>query len=152
MAASTEHRTFILMLDADDGQDIAVSEGFTAPSDDVAEREQRQVMKDWALLDAEGLLPLLMEYAHWFTRIVVPEDADPEEIMTATQSFVTFAAASIGRLKARGYLQTPENKRLIPIVHDQQGVPIEDAKIPEELMEYAAEMFEWQNRSKDERG
>ena len=150
--ASTEHRTFILMLDADDGQDIAVSEGFTAPSADVAEREGRQVMKDWALMDDEGVLPRLMEYANWFTDIVVPEDAEPEERMAATQSFVTFAAASIGRLKARGYLQTPENKRLIPIVHDEQGQPIEDTKIPEELMEYAAEMYEWQNRSNDERG
>jgi hypothetical protein len=106
-------------------------------------------MKDWAVMDAEGVLPRLMEYAGWFTELVVPDHATIEEKLSAQQSFVTFAAASIARLKARGVLETPAGTRLVPILTDPTGKPIDEG-IPEELMEHAAEMFEYRNGGGDE--
>lgn len=137
----TEHRTFLLMLDQQSGQEIAQSEGFTPPSDDVAEREQRQVMKDWALLDAEGIIPKIMEYSKWFSDVVLPEEATPEEKVHTLHSFVTFGVAVIARLREKGLLES--SAKLIPIMHDDQGRPINDSAIPEELIDYAAEMEEY---------
>jgi hypothetical protein len=144
MTTDTEHRTFLLMLDADEGQEIAAGVGFVPPGDDVQEREQRQVLKDWAVMDAEGLLPRLLQYAKWFSDLVVPDSAPAEDKLAATQSFVTFAAASIGRLKQHGMLQTPEGRRLVPLINDADGNLVDDS-IPDELMEHAAEMYEWQH-------
>ena len=141
MTADNEHRTFLLTLDADQGQDIAMSQGFTPPSEDVAQRETRQVFKDWALLDAEGILPQLMEYSKWFSEVVLPEEATDEDKVTTIHSFVTFGAAAIARLKVRGLLDT--SAKLIPILHDEQGHPINDSYIPEELVDLSVEMDEY---------
>lgn len=143
---SNEHRTFILMLDADEGQELAVSEGFTPPSEEVQTRENHQVLKHWALMEAEGVLPKLLNYAEWFAGLVVPDDATEEERTTTVHSFVTFAAASISTLKTLDLIETPINNRLLPILHDTDGKVIDD-DIPEELLEHAAEMYEWQNRN-----
>ena len=129
-----------------EGQDIALANGYTPPGEDVMMREQRQVMKDWALLDAEGILPSLMEYSKWFADIVLPDEATPEERITTIHSFVTFGAASIARLKVRGLLETPKQHRLIPVLHDIEGHVINDSEIPEELIEHAVEMVEWMDR------
>lgn len=144
----TEHRTFILSLDADNGQGLAEQAGFTPPSTEVGEREQRQVLKDWAVMDAEGVLPRLMQYASWYTELVVPAHAGIEERLAANQAFVTFAVASIARLKARGLLETPAQRRLVPVMTDTNGNVVDDV-VPDELMEYAAEMFEWQHGGRD---
>lgn len=141
----TEHRTFLLTLDADDGQGIAEKEGFTRPSQEVQERETQQVYKDWALLDAEGVLPNLMTYANWFADVVMPDGASVEDRMHTTRSLITFAATALVRLKHTGMLETPPNRRLVPIIQDLQGNLIDDDSIPEELMEHAAEMYEWRN-------
>lgn len=145
----TEHRTFILTLDADEGQKLAQTAGFTPPSVDVGEREQRQVLKDWAVMDAEGVLPRLMQYASWFTDLVVPEDAPMENRLMANQSHVTFAVAAIARLKARGLIETPANRRLVPVMTDSDGKVV-DERLPDELLDMAAEMYEWQHGGREE--
>jgi len=144
-ASTIEHRTFLLTLDREDGDEIASLAGFTSASEDVYDRERDQVAKDWALMEAEGLLPQLLQYATWFADVAIGEDyvTDADRELTVSTA-VTFAASAIARLKHRGYVETPSDKRLIAVLRDPDG-SIRDHRIPEELMEHAADLYAWRH-------
>jgi flagellar biosynthesis regulator FlaF len=147
---TVEHRTFLLTLDNEDGDSIAQQAGFTPASEDVHDREREQVTKDWAILDAEGVLDELQKYAHWFSDVAIEDDTlSDHERSHATQSAVVFAAAAIARLKNRGFIETPTNRRLVAVVRSEDGV-IKDNRLPEELLEHAADMYAWQHDIKDD--
>ena len=151
MTSPTEHRTFLLTTGVEDGHERAEEAGFLPASEDVARRESLQVMQDWALMEREGHLEHLQTYARWFTDLMLDgEEASDFARLHTIHTLVTFGVAVIARLKHKGFLQTPEGKRLVTVAFDQNGNRLPPAgHIPAELMEAAAEMYEWQHGGKD---
>jgi len=135
-----EHRAFLLSLDADEGQAIAAHAGYTPAAQDVAAMEMEQVNKDWALMDAEGLLPHIFRYAHWFAGAILPEEATAADKFQTIQSVTVFTVATISRLKNKGLLETPQARRLTPVMVDPETGEHMTHDIPDEMMEHAAEM------------
>jgi len=137
-----EHRSFILTLDTTDGDILASEAGLTPASEDVFELECVSAAKDWAIMQGEGMLPQLLQYAEWFADIAVPPEATSMERQMFLQSSVTFAAAAIARLKNNGYLQTPPSRRITAVaIKPSTGEVFDRSVLPEDLLDLAADLY-----------
>jgi hypothetical protein len=87
------HRTFLLTMSPQDGQEIAEMAGFSLPS------EATDVMGKWFTLKALGLLDDITKCSEWVSHIIqLQNDLDEKEVDVSVALFTSFGVSLITML------------------------------------------------------
>ena len=108
MEEALHKRNFYLMLSVIEGQRLATSAGFTAPSEEIQQSELLEVIKKWMILAGYGITDIISDCAEWV--VAAAEDSYDDEERAATQdSLVSFGVALLGNLLDRKFIEfTPD--------------------------------------------
>lgn len=93
-----ERRNFYLMLSVPDGQEYAVTMGFSPPSEDVREIEHVDIMSRWGVFVATDIYSEIVEGAEWFADLLEKSDklvSPKDEIISV---FSVFGMALLNKL------------------------------------------------------
>jgi len=111
-------RNFYLYMSPLEGHEIAVEEGgFTAPSEDLAEIEIRDILKFWMTLQQTEAGEILADSAWWMTQYMDPdnkfgatEGVTYLDRMTSFAVTVVYALVEAGLLEIKNPPELPEFK------------------------------------------
>jgi len=93
------HRTFLLTMSPQDGQEIAEMAGFSLPSEEVMEQETTDVMGKWFTLKALGLLDDIQKCSEWVSHIIQLQNGlDDKEVDVSVALFTSFGVSLITML------------------------------------------------------
>lgn len=93
------HRTFLLTMSPEDGQEIAEMAGFSLPSEEVMEQETTDVMGKWFTLKTLGLLDDIHKSSEWVSQIIQLQNGlDDSEVDVSVALFTSFGVSLITML------------------------------------------------------
>jgi hypothetical protein len=109
-STDNERRAFLLGLDPATGQRIATQGGFVPPSQAVALREQKEIMKQWMTLDAIGVVNAVEQYLEWYidiTSSMAEREVEPEIKEFYVHGMKGLMVSMLLGLKRAGHIVTP---------------------------------------------